>query len=52
VRLAPRFLAEMKHQIAWIAERNPLAASAAEARVRVALTAFEISRTRPARTRS
>jgi toxin ParE1/3/4 len=37
VRLAPRFLAEMKHQIAWIAERNPLAAVAADARVRVAL---------------
>ena len=27
----------MKHQIAWIAERNPPAAMAAEARVRVAL---------------
>jgi toxin ParE1/3/4 len=37
VRLAPRFLAEMKHQIDWIAERNPRAAVAAEARVRVAL---------------
>jgi toxin ParE1/3/4 len=37
VVLAPRFLAEMKHQIAWISERNPPAALAAEARVRVAL---------------
>ena len=37
VVLAPRFLAEMKHQIGWIADRNPPAAQAAEARVRVAL---------------
>lgn len=37
VRLSPRFLAEMKHQIAWIAARNARAAVAAELRVRVAL---------------
>jgi toxin ParE1/3/4 len=37
VRLSPRFLAEFKHQIAWIGERNFRAAQGAEARVRVAL---------------
>lgn len=37
VRLSPRFLAEMKHQIAWIAARNARAAIAADLRVRVAL---------------
>jgi toxin ParE1/3/4 len=37
VILAPRFIAEMKHQSGWIAERNARAAEAAEARVRVAL---------------
>jgi len=37
VILAPRFIAELKHQINWIAERNVRAAEAAEGRVRVAL---------------
>jgi toxin ParE1/3/4 len=37
VRLSPRFLAEMKHQIAWIAAHDIRAAVAAEMRVRVAL---------------
>lgn len=37
MRLSPRFLAEMKHQLTWIAERNAAAAQAAESRVRVAL---------------
>lgn len=37
MRLTPRFLAEVKHQIAWIAERNADASRAAEARIRVAL---------------
>lgn len=37
LRLSPRFLAEMKHQIAWIAARDIRAATAAETRVRVAL---------------
>jgi toxin ParE1/3/4 len=37
VRLSPRFIAELKHQLAWIAERNLRASEAAESRVRVAL---------------
>jgi plasmid stabilization system protein ParE len=37
VVLSPRFLAELKHQILWIAERNAAAARAAEKRVRVAV---------------
>lgn len=37
VRLAPRFLVEMTHQISWIAKESPAAADAAEKRVRVAL---------------
>lgn len=37
VIISPRFAAELKHQIGWIAERDIRAAAAAEARVRVAL---------------
>jgi toxin ParE1/3/4 len=37
VRLSPRFVAELKHQLAWLADRNLSAAQAAETRVRVAL---------------
>jgi len=37
VLLSPRFRAELKHQIAWLAERNPRAAETAANRVRVAL---------------
>ncbi|MBC7770512.1 MAG: type II toxin-antitoxin system RelE/ParE family toxin [Phycisphaerales bacterium] len=37
VVLSPRFRAELKHQISWIAARNLSAARAAETRVRVAL---------------
>jgi len=37
IRLAPRFIAELRHQIQWIAADNPVAAARAEGRVRVAV---------------